>query len=1070
MSSPEDIRAKRVARLGLLSQRSAKPEQSQNHEESKDPGHQASTRNKDSKLDSVHHSPAPELHTTKPEKRTRKLRKQEDINEWTNNQLERILDATLSSSKATSDKVFQLIGVIDGDSKSTNKLNYDLIDPALLEILTEQGVGRYFESPMEYLYSTWEKADSSKRIIRSDDPLASQKLKVINEVLRLTSSYASIMFQVPDMFVDEIDLSKVIESIWRDVNQHEVFLMDIIVRAVENDSTLDLLNATIPELTDKLETLEQNGNIDYLKILTVIQIFLSNKAVASVFHQVDGYHPKGLKGVEFESKTILGRILRISPLLPAVAASNYPGSLSKTQIVKTHESLQTEHSLLVSRLFSVCDRLVRAGGEARQEFLAWMADVVNTNHLRRGEHADPEKVASDSLMLNLTLILIKFAQPFLGTGNLGRINKITQDFLIHSNKLIDLSDETKINATIGEYNEYYTEDKMTEVPLNFVSECFYLLLTYLHYGLGGLFVSADRLNNYVKQLSQQLKKFDDMMQQSNSNASNPLVKMLYDTKIKPLRRQMETLKARKLSIEMFFYNRNMQLEVFEIIIGCITFFMRLMDPENKYPEVPLKVPFHDYDDNTANMEDIEYTRKFAPIPFRFFPEIFIEGIINYCHYVSRFNNNPMFHNEGQLDKLVEFAVVILRCPELVSNPHLKARLTEVLFFGSLPLQNGRDGYMVDVFNNNEIVKKNLMVALLDFYVMVEKTGASSQFYDKFNSRYHISFILEKLWKFDYFKRDLKRISEKMPKLFIRLIARMLNDTTYLLDESLNHLHTIGACQREIEDRERNKPPAMEESDEELKKKLEESERMAKSFVQLSNKTVLLFDLFTEETPQSFAIVEIVDRLAGMLDYNLVALVGPKYNELKVKNPETFKFNPGELLFQLCSIFINLALKQEFVDAVARDERSFRPKCFKKAIEILYKLGKVPNKEFEDKLTVFVRRAQEKKREEEEEELELGDVPDEFLDPLMYTLMKDPVKLPHSKVSMDRSVLKAHLMNDPTDPFNRTPLKIEEVYEDVELRNKIQAWIKKRKADIRKEKQEKILSQTGKDVDGDVDMK
>ncbi|KAH3685109.1 hypothetical protein WICPIJ_003918 [Wickerhamomyces pijperi] len=59
-------------------------------------------------------------------------------------------------------------------------------------------------------------------------------------------------------------------------------------------------------------------------------------------------------------------------------------------------------------------------------------------------------------------------------------------------------------------------------------------------------------------------------------------------------------------------------------------------------------------------------------------------------------------------------------------------------------------------------------------------------------------------------------------------------------------------------------------------------------------------------------------------------------------------------------------------------------------------------------------------------------------------MKDPVKLPQSKVSMDRSVLKAHLMNDPTDPFNRTPLKLEDVVEDTELKNKIEQFIQDRR--------------------------
>ena len=41
-------------------------------------------------------------------------------------------------------------------------------------------------------------------------------------------------------------------------------------------------------------------------------------------------------------------------------------------------------------------------------------------------------------------------------------------------------------------------------------------------------------------------------------------------------------------------------------------------------------------------------------------------------------------------------------------------------------------------------------------------------------------------------------------------------------------------------------------------------------------------------------------------------------------------------------------------------------------------------------------------------------------------MEDPVILPSSKVSIDRATIRSHLLSDPNDPFNRAPLKIEDV--------------------------------------------
>jgi ubiquitin conjugation factor E4 B len=45
---------------------------------------------------------------------------------------------------------------------------------------------------------------------------------------------------------------------------------------------------------------------------------------------------------------------------------------------------------------------------------------------------------------------------------------------------------------------------------------------------------------------------------------------------------------------------------------------------------------------------------------------------------------------------------------------------------------------------------------------------------------------------------------------------------------------------------------------------------------------------------------------------------------------------------------------------------------------------------------------------------------------MFTVMRDPVRLPSSKAIMDRSTIKSHLLSETRDPFNRAPLTIEEV--------------------------------------------
>ena len=83
---------------------------------------------------------------------------------------------------------------------------------------------------------------------------------------------------------------------------------------------------------------------------------------------------------------------------------------------------------------------------------------------------------------------------------------------------------------------------------------------------------------------------------------------------------------------------------------------------------------------------------------------------------------------------------------------------------------------------------------------------------------------------------------------------------------------------------------------------------------------------------------------------------------------------------------------------------------------------------------------------------------------MYTLMRDPVTLPASRAVVDRSTIKSHLLSDTKDPFNRMPLKLEEVIPsmfrihcsfeslltlcatspDVELKQRIDAFLAERR--------------------------
>uniref|UniRef100_A0A6C0IZY9 U-box domain-containing protein n=1 Tax=viral metagenome TaxID=1070528 RepID=A0A6C0IZY9_9ZZZZ len=76
---------------------------------------------------------------------------------------------------------------------------------------------------------------------------------------------------------------------------------------------------------------------------------------------------------------------------------------------------------------------------------------------------------------------------------------------------------------------------------------------------------------------------------------------------------------------------------------------------------------------------------------------------------------------------------------------------------------------------------------------------------------------------------------------------------------------------------------------------------------------------------------------------------------------------------------------------------------------------------------------------------IKDIPLEFCDPILYTPIENPIILPESKVIIDKNTIINYLIHDSIDPFNRTPLTIEQVEEynnKEEIIFKIKDFVKK----------------------------
>lgn len=935
------------------------------------------------------------------------------LDKWLRNEIASLFDVHFGSGQCN----FSSLG-------SEGLLSSECADEIFVEILTELGCPQN-QNPFSYLVKVYDRAFSSRRTLLKTDPLWNQKSAFLTAVIRLCGSYALISIQIPDMIINN-DPKSVFDHLILEPSSHKL-LTDVIAEAAEQDAVIDLANAIFPYLAARLLATKP-GSMDCSNLLSLWEALVATKTIPSVFSQIDNFFPTDSKqGLEYEHKTILGPLLRLSPLSLELCASYFRESpnaeltCSGRELLPIFTGLQNEQTVLIDRIWGIFSKLVRGSTETRRDLLKWLADLVNSSKLRTGSYSDPKKLAGDGFMWNISILLIRLSLPFLKYPTYEKLNLIDLDYFGPKNHLLDVAEEPRLFSSTEESKTHYA-DTMDEEP-NFVSECFFLTLAYLQYGIGGVIANDKKMAGQIRNSRQQVLYVTERMGQGN-----PLLKNFFT--------QMNRLICYKWVLEALSMNRSSSLKTFDFIIGAAEFLQRAIDPSHEHPKTRLRIPLYEVD-KVSQLDDHDFLKTKAPKPWRYFPEYCLEGFVNYCQFIARFHGSPLMNNDEKLSILVELLIALLRCPELVGNPHLKGTIVEILFTGTIAPQGAQAGFLDNLLLQNDVVRNNLLYSLLDIYVIIEKTGASSQFYDKFNSRFYISKIIEHMWEFNFYKEQLSHYSSTKVDFFIRFIARMLNDTTFLFDESFNELNAIHNMQVELQKREAGEPSNEDEfgTSEELQKNLESAEKKARSYMSLANQTMKLFKLFTKQAPESFVISEIVDRLAGMLDYNLSLMVGPKCSNLKVKEPEKYEFDPKRILADICEIYYNLSRQVKFVQAVARDGRSFNFKLFDKARDILTRKTSTPQKVIEG-FYAFGSAAEAERISIEKEDEELGEVPDEYLDPLMFTIMEDPVILPGSRVTLDRSTIKAHLLSDPTDPFNRMPLSLEDVIDDVEMKRKI----------------------------------
>ncbi|XP_023293339.2 ubiquitin conjugation factor E4 A [Lucilia cuprina] len=873
-----------------------------------------------------------------------------------------------------------------------------------------------------------------------------------DKINSLIITNASTCMRQPDLYPGRSIWQQWKQLMENSENTDSTDVMDFLVQCIQkiyaDDEPLEALGAlkaNFYPLLGKIQTDISQANLITLKknVFWLLSFFVRDKRIPQLGDVLIDYtmpNPNTNGGAYMD--TLFGHLFSLS-IMPKNQNGPYEFFSELSLESKSSDpALWQCMSSHQNELFSLIKQLLVQSPTNKQKTLQWFAKCLHANvarghlwnNLNAGLNNFVHQNASDAFMIGLTSVLLRLCAPLCEPSMKVLLVDPTYCAVPEDERqakqvnMIKAFEETCLLPT-----EENTK-RVTAEKFNFVTELFFL--THKAYELSYR-ASIERFTRMTRELQNLRTAYQDV---ANTDPNNDMAKNL----LRMLKEQMQQyLCLRNCLMEP--ENDTAILKFFEASAVWLT-EIALVSAEECDKQLKES---HDFAPHTKFNRELPIKVEFVPDTLRCVPENIIDNIVAYLNFSRHFPPGQFIQMyPSSHDAFFKMIVLFMGSSELVKNPHLRAKLAEALEF-FLPKRSTNGTFLTHVFDNhNERLK--VVSSLLNVFVSIEMTGQSVQFEQKFNYRRPMYAIMEYLWsKEEYVQcfRDLATEAEANmeaiePPLFLRFINLLINDAIFLLDESLNNLQQIRQLQEAQSNDEWTNLPHNERQ--QHLSNLHHLGMLARFDNILGRDTINVLKLITTEIKSIFCHNSMVDRITAMLNYFLLNLVGPQKEKFKVKDKKEFEFDPANTVLEICHIYINLSSSDNFCLAVSQDGRSYSSKLFSYAENILIRIG---GGQLIGEMAEFAEKVQKMERQYKQEQEFMADAPDEYLDPIMSTLMLDPVILPSSNVTVDRSTIARHLLSDQTDPFNRAPLTMDKVKPNEALKQEIQNWLAEKRANI-----------------------
>ena len=438
------------------------------------------------------------------------------------------------------------------------------------------------------------------------------------------------------------------------------------------------------------------------------------------------------------------------------------------------------------------------------------------------------------------------------------------------------------------------------------------------------------------------------------------------------------------------------------------------------------------------------------------PEFLILNIVNSCIFFRQAYPDLYFKDFDLLKNLVNFGLIYSSHINLIHNQHLRSQIFDILLYSfHLEEKEKNDNHLLMVHQKllkDEYIKENLILSIMRVFIDAERLGTSNQFYERFNVRNKVLQLVNEVFKKnqEILIDNIINYANHYSDDATQMLTLLMGDVTYLIDEVIQRLIDIRNYQ-ELKDNKELWDSKTQEQRTEEDNKFAENDRMLKAECRLLNHSLGFMTIICSCLQKYFIKEEKAERLADLMNYCLDEFTA-KSSQLKIKNKNDYEFNPSYIMESIIKIFSYFVNYEEFLEFVVSDPRAYKYDNFTKAIKLKnenkVKVDMETSENFDNIVYNKLKKAEELV---EQKKINYDDAPEEYLDPLTYGLMENPVILPSSHINIDRRTIEDYLLTNPSDPFNRNPLTKEELIPNDDLKKKIDEY----KAKKLKEKQNKL---------------